>query len=75
MAGPAILMPEEVTQGILDLGRAVGDLGHAVGEIRAFLCGSNHMQPPPLPQLPPRSPQQQLPPPPSLTIAMSGVAP
>ncbi|XP_066384962.1 vegetative cell wall protein gp1-like [Miscanthus floridulus] len=67
--GPAVLTPEEVTQAILDL-------GHAVGEIRAFLGGSNHVQPSPQPQLPPRPPQQQLPPPlPSTAIATSGMAP
>ncbi|XP_066373283.1 SH3 domain-containing protein C23A1.17-like [Miscanthus floridulus] len=66
--GPAVLTPEEVTQAILDLGRAVG-------EIRAFLGGSNHVQPSPQPQLPPRPPQQQLPPPPSPAIATSGMVP
>jgi hypothetical protein len=63
-------------QAILELSRAVGDLGSSVGEIRAFLGGSNHVQPPPQPQLPPRPPQQLLPPqPPSPAIATSGVAP
>ncbi|XP_066320485.1 vegetative cell wall protein gp1-like [Miscanthus floridulus] len=66
--GPAVLSPAEVTQAILELGRAVG-------EIRAFLGGSNHVQSP-QPQLPPRPPQHQLPPSPSSpAIATSGMAP